>query len=78
MGMPEHIVIVGGGTAGWIAALMMQSDPGGAKAHNAAHARQIDDFRDFIRLHYVRERRDTAFWRDVTDSHPAAVTDRVA
>jgi flavin-dependent dehydrogenase len=33
--------------------------------YNAAIADQVDDFRDFINLHYVTERRDTAFWRDV-------------
>jgi tryptophan halogenase len=30
----------------------------------------VDDFRDFVRLHYVSERRDTPYWRDVTASHP--------
>ena len=53
-------------------------DPLGRDRYNAATARQVDDFRDFIRLHYVSERRDTAFWRDVAQSHPAAVTDRLA
>ena len=43
---------------------------GGADTFNAAAARQVDDFRDFIRLHYVSERRDTPFWRDVAESHP--------
>jgi tryptophan halogenase len=33
--------------------------------YNAAIARQVDDFRDFINLHYVSERDDTPFWRDV-------------
>jgi 2-polyprenyl-6-methoxyphenol hydroxylase-like FAD-dependent oxidoreductase len=47
-------------------------------AFNAACARQVDDFRDFIRLHYVSERRDSAFWCDVAASHPAAVTDKLA
>ena len=27
--------------------------------------RQVDDFRDFINLHYVTERDDTPFWRHV-------------
>ena len=53
-------------------------DPAGRDRYNAAVARQVDDFRDFIRLHYVSERRDSAFWRDVAGSHPSAVTDRVA
>lgn len=56
---------------GWL------DDPKGAERYNAAHARQVDDFRDFIRLHYVSERRDTAFWRDVVESHPQSVLDRV-
>ena len=44
--------------------------PAGRDRYNAAVARQVDDFRDFIRLHYVSERRDTPFWRDVAASHP--------
>ncbi|WP_226781513.1 tryptophan halogenase family protein [Oceaniglobus trochenteri] len=53
-------------------------EAGRAAAYNAAVARQVDDFRDFIRMHYVSERRDTPFWRDVAASHPPAVTDRLA
>lgn len=52
--------------------------PGARDAFNATVARQVDDFRDFIRLHYVGERRDSAFWRDVAASHPQAVRDRLA
>lgn len=33
--------------------------------YNQAIAQQVDDFRDFINLHYVSERQDSAFWRDV-------------
>ena len=44
----------------------------------AAVGRQVDDFRDFIRLHYVSERRDSAFWCDVAASHPQALRDRLA
>jgi glycine/D-amino acid oxidase-like deaminating enzyme len=33
--------------------------------YNAAAARQLDDFRRFINLHYVSERRDTPFWNHV-------------
>ncbi|MDG1117737.1 MAG: tryptophan 7-halogenase [Flavimaricola sp.] len=51
--------------------------PDAATKYNAAVGRQVDDFRDFIRLHYVSERRDTAFWQDVAASHPKAVTDRL-
>lgn len=53
-------------------------DAGGRDRYNATVARQVDDFRDFIRFHYVSERRDTPFWRDVAASHPAFVTDRLA
>lgn len=53
-------------------------NPEGARLYNGAVAQQVDDFRDFIRMHYVSERRDTAFWRDVADSHPAQVTDRLS
>ncbi|UWR13419.1 tryptophan halogenase family protein [Sulfitobacter mediterraneus] len=54
----------------------MISEPNGANRYNSAHAGQVDDFRDFIRLHYVSERRDSAFWRDIAASHPKHVTDR--
>jgi glycine/D-amino acid oxidase-like deaminating enzyme len=36
-------------------------------AYNAAAARQLDDFRRFINLHYVSERRDTPFWNHVAN-----------
>jgi flavin-dependent dehydrogenase len=52
--------------------------PGGRERHNATAARQVEDFRDFVRLHYVSERRDTPYWRDVTASHPPEVTERLA
>ena len=35
--------------------------------YNDAISGKVDDFRDFINLHYVSERRDSAFWRDVAD-----------
>ena len=35
------------------------------EAYNTFVARQVDDFRDFINLHYVSERDDTPFWRHV-------------
>lgn len=54
------------------------AEPDGRDRHNAAVARQVDDFRDFIRFHYVTERRDSAFWRDVAASHPDQVKDRLA
>ncbi len=61
---------------GTIVQLMMLAEwidaPDGAVQYNRAVAGQVDDFRDFIRLHYVSERRDSPFWRDVARSHPAA------
>lgn len=51
--------------------------PDARDRHNALAARQVDDYRDFVRLHYVSERRDTPYWRDVTASHPPEVTDRL-
>ena len=67
---------------GTIVQLMLLSEwltaADGAARYNAAVGRQVDDFRDFIRLHYVSERRDSAFWQDVAETHPAVVTDRLA
>lgn len=37
--------------------------------YNAAVARQVDDFRDFINLHYISERIDTPFWQAVRQDH---------
>lgn len=36
---------------------------------NRAIAGQTDDFRDFINLHYVSERRDSPFWCDVAEDY---------
>jgi glycine/D-amino acid oxidase-like deaminating enzyme len=33
--------------------------------YNARVGRQVDDFRTFVNTHYVTERSDTAFWREV-------------
>ena len=67
---------------GTIVQLMLLSEwlaaPDGASRYNAAVGRQVDDFRDFIRLHYVSERRDSPFWQDVAATHPGIVTDRLA
>jgi 2-polyprenyl-6-methoxyphenol hydroxylase-like FAD-dependent oxidoreductase len=67
---------------GTITQLMLLSqwigEDDGPDRYNAAVARQVDDFRDFIRLHYVSERRDSPFWRDVAASHPDWVADRLA
>ena len=49
----------------------------GRAGFNALAARQVDDFRDFIRLHYVSQRRDTAFWRDVAASHPERLKEKL-
>ncbi len=38
-------------------------------AYNQAVARQVDDFMRFINLHYVSERDDSAFWRDVREKY---------
>jgi Tryptophan halogenase len=46
--------------------------------YNKTVSAQVDDFRDFIRLHYVSERRDTPFWRDLATTQPADLTDRLA
>lgn len=46
----------------------------GRDAYNAAVARQVDDFRDFINLHYVSERADTPFWRHVAAERIGAPT----
>lgn len=67
---------------GTIVQLMMLAEwlgvPDGRDRYNAAVARQVDDFRDFIRFHYVSERRDSGFWQDVAASHPGFVRDRLA
>ena len=67
---------------GTIVQMMMLSEwlgqGDGRDRYNRAVAVQVDDFRDFIRLHYVSERRDSPFWRDVAASHPQVVRDRLA
>jgi glycine/D-amino acid oxidase-like deaminating enzyme len=40
----------------------------GHDSYNQFAARQVDDFRDFINLHYVTERRDTPFWLNVAEN----------
>jgi len=57
--------------------LLRKPAPDNPARYNAAVARQVDDFRDFIRLHYVSERRDTPFWRDIAASQPEATTRRL-
>ncbi len=48
-------------------------------AYNAAIGRQVDDFRDFINLHYAGGRDDTPFWRDVAATRIGQPTrDRLA
>ena len=39
--------------------------PDDATQYNKFAARQLDDFKQFINLHYVSERRDTPFWQSV-------------
>ncbi|MEM1401224.1 MAG: tryptophan 7-halogenase, partial [Pseudomonadota bacterium] len=41
---------------------------------NRRVGRQVDDFRTFINLHYVTERDDSPFWREVRDSRIHAET----
>ncbi len=46
----------------------------GRIAYNDFAARQVDDFRDFINLHYVSERRDTPFWAAVAADFISSTT----
>ena len=43
-------------------------------AYNDFAAKQVDDFRDFINLHYVTERRDTPFWNAVANEYIGPAT----
>jgi len=61
-----------------LSSVLPNPDARARTAFNAAAARQVDDFRDFIRLHYVSERRDTPFWRDVAANLPGPIADRLA
>ena len=49
---------------------------GNREAYNQAVGRQVDDFCDFINLHYVSERRDSAFWRHVNKNCLGEATKR--
>jgi tryptophan halogenase len=60
-----------------LTSILADPNPRARAAFNAAAAGQVDDFRDFIRLHYTGARRDSPFWRDIATSHPAAVMDRL-
>jgi flavin-dependent dehydrogenase len=66
---------------GTVVQMMMLTEwlgrPDGRDKYNAAAGQQVDDFRDFVRLHYVSERRDTPFWRDLAENHPQVVKDRL-
>lgn len=61
-----------------LSSVLPNPDDRARAAFNAAAARQVDDFRDFIRLHYVSDRRDTRFWQDVAGSLPDRLADRLA
>lgn len=61
-----------------LSSVLSDPTPRARGAFNAACLRQVDDFRDFIRLHYVSERRDTPFWRDVKAATPEAIADKLA
>ncbi len=66
---------------GTVVQLMMLTrwltDPQGREKFNQAVAAQVDNFRDFIRLHYVSERRDSGFWHDLARNQPQTVRDRL-
>ena len=46
----------------------------GREAYNEFAGGQVDDFRDFINLHYVSERRDTPFWAAVAGDYVSPAT----
>jgi glycine/D-amino acid oxidase-like deaminating enzyme len=48
--------------------------PENRHTYNQFAGRQVDDFRDFINLHYVTKRRDTPFWQAVADHAIGAPT----
>lgn len=50
-----------------------QQLPAARERYNRVVGKQVDDFRDFIRLHYVSERRDSPFWRELANTHPSAI-----
>lgn len=50
-------------------ATLRTPDPKAQERYNAAIAGQVDDFRDFINLHYISERDDSPFWRDVATTY---------
>ncbi len=45
----------------------LDATPKARDVYNDFVARQVDDFRDFINLHYVSQRRDTPFWQHVAN-----------
>lgn len=61
-----------------LSSVLPNPDARSQAAFNSACARQVDDFRDFIRLHYVSERRDTQFWQDVAGTLPPHLAERLA
>lgn len=60
-----------------LTALIDNNTPNTRDKYNITIAQQVDDFRDFIRTHYVSERRDSDFWKDVAKSTPENISDRV-
>jgi tryptophan halogenase len=58
--------------------LLGATDAKARGSYNKTVARQVDDFRDFIRLHYVSERRDTPFWQDVAANTPQVTQNTIA
>jgi flavin-dependent dehydrogenase len=61
-----------------LASVLGNPDARARAAFNATCARQVDDFRDFIRLHYVSQRRDTPFWQDLATSLAPDLQDKLA
>ncbi|GHA34462.1 tryptophan halogenase [Devosia pacifica] len=45
-----------------------QMTPTDRDGYNSRVARQVDDFRTFVNTHYMTERDDTPFWRDVREN----------
>lgn len=56
---------------------LSENNPMVRQKYNVAIAQQVDDFRDFIRCHYVSERRDSDFWQDVANETPKNISDKI-
>lgn len=56
---------------------LSENNPKVRKSYNEIVAQQVDDYRNFIRCHYVSERRDSNFWLDVASDIPQNISDRL-